>query len=403
MDFIPILRMMRKRKLLTALLVLQIALTYAVFSNTLVAYVQFRHYTTVDKGFDETDLIYALPQSVVEDFDREAALHRDIEGVRRVPGVAAIAPMANLPSSGTRKTVYAGAEKGARDLRVSLYDSDAAASEVFGLTYVEGRAIRSDEVVYRTPANPEVDAGVIAISQSLARELFRDEPAVGKTIWMDKGGTPVQIVGVYKDILGIEVENDRLRTQSAIRPQVNLVGPANLNYLIRVEHGAAARVVPLLTDRFGEVKGRYMGRIATLDDMVKRDLFTSIAVTRVFGIISLIMLIVVSLGIAGLASYSTGKRKREFGTRRALGSTKLGIVRLVLLEGAMTTAAGIAAGVALAFAVNFVAVKGGLLSSRLGPGYLIACALFLLVLTALAVYWPAQRAASIDPALSTRG
>ena len=109
-----------------------------------------------------------------------------------------------------------------------------------------------------------------------------------------------------------------------------------------------------------------------------------------------------SLGISGLASYSTSKRIREIGTRRALGASRVRVIGMVVLEAAMTTVAGVLAGVALAIGMNYYGVRIGLVPAGLDAVHLAACGVFLLGLTAVAVYFPARRAGSIDPAVATK-
>jgi putative ABC transport system permease protein len=396
------LRMMRHRKLLTVLLAVQIALTFAVFSNSLLAWAESRNYANVPKGFDERDLIYVLPQSFQDNSDTGSVVHHDLQLLRGLSGVVDAAPMNNLPAWGSAAAVYTSNDDKARELRVSLYDTDAAGPNVLGLQLTAGRAIRADDVVWRDSAEAGRDPSVVMISQSLADELFGDAPAVDKSLWLGRSGQLVQIIGVYRDVLGVTVENQRLRTMSVIRPLVVWQTNSAPNYLIRTEPGSAIELLETIKDRLEVIEGRYIHQVSTVDDLIARDLFASIAVTRVFGVISVTMLLVVSLGISGLAAYSVSKRIREIGTRRALGATRRRVIGMLVGEGLLTTTIGLVLGAALALPINYFTVRSGLMGMAMQPMYLLVAALFLLMLTAIAVYLPSRRAARLEPAIATR-
>ncbi len=398
----PMLRMMRHRKLLTVLLAVQIALTFAVFSNSLLAWAESRNYANVPKGFDERDLIYVLPQSFQDNSDTGSVVHHDLQLLRGLSGVVDAAPMNNLPAWGSAAAVYTSNDDKARELRVSLYDTDAAGPNVLGLQLTAGRAIRADDVVWRDSAEAGRDPSVVMISQSLADELFGDAPAVDKSLWLGRSGQLVQIIGVYRDVLGVTVENQRLRTMSVIRPLVVWQTNSAPNYLIRTEPGSAIELLETIKDRLEVIEGRYIHQVSTVDDLIARDLFASIAVTRVFGVISVTMLLVVSLGISGLAAYSVSKRIREIGTRRALGATRRRVIGMLVGEGLLTTTIGLVLGAALALPINYFTVRSGLMGMAMQPMYLLVAALFLLMLTAIAVYLPSRRAARLEPAIATR-
>jgi putative ABC transport system permease protein len=114
------------------------------------------------------------------------------------------------------------------------------------------------------------------------------------------------------------------------------------------------------------------------------------------------MLLVVSLGISGLAAYSVSKRIREIGTRRALGATRRRVIGMLVGEGLLTTTIGLVLGAALALPINYFTVRSGLMGMAMQPMYLLVAALFLLMLTAIAVYLPSRRAARLEPAIATR-
>jgi putative ABC transport system permease protein len=111
---------------------------------------------------------------------------------------------------------------------------------------------------------------------------------------------------------------------------------------------------------------------------------------------------VTAFGIVGLTSYWVAQRRRQIGIRRALGATRRAIIRYFQTENLLIAAAGAAAGVALAAAVNLWMVNSFEMQ-RLNTAYAVVGAIVVLLLGQAAVLWPALRAASVPPALATRG
>ncbi len=109
-----------------------------------------------------------------------------------------------------------------------------------------------------------------------------------------------------------------------------------------------------------------------------------------------------AFGIIGLTSYWVAQRRQQIGIRRALGATRQAIVRYFQTENFMIAAAGAAVGIAFAIALNLWMVRSFEMV-RMDNSRAIVGAVIILLLGQFAVLWPALRAASIPPALATRG
>jgi putative ABC transport system permease protein len=113
------------------------------------------------------------------------------------------------------------------------------------------------------------------------------------------------------------------------------------------------------------------------------------------------LLIVTALGIAGLASFWVQQRRRSIGIRRAVGATRLDILRYFQLENFLIVSAGVVLGVVLAYSLNMLLMQH-YEQPRLPLLYLVIGALVLWLLGQLAVLGPALRAASVPPVVATR-
>jgi putative ABC transport system permease protein len=118
--------------------------------------------------------------------------------------------------------------------------------------------------------------------------------------------------------------------------------------------------------------------------------------------ISTALLLVTGFGIVGLTSYWVTLRRQQIGIRRALGATRLNILRHFQRENLMIAGTRALAGSALAVALNLWMVQRFEMV-RMANGQVLAGALLLLVLGQIAVFLPARRADSILPAEAIRG
>jgi putative ABC transport system permease protein len=126
------------------------------------------------------------------------------------------------------------------------------------------------------------------------------------------------------------------------------------------------------------------------------------ALADILGVVSAALVLVTGFGIVGLTSYWVAQRRRQIGIRRALGATRQAIVRYFQTENLLIAAVGTLLGIALAIGANLWMVSAFEMK-RLDAVYAFLGAAAILALGQLAVLWPALRAASVPPALATRG
>ena len=114
-----------------------------------------------------------------------------------------------------------------------------------------------------------------------------------------------------------------------------------------------------------------------------------------------LLLLVTALGIVGLTSFSVAERRRQIGTRRALGATRRDVVRYFLLENWLVTTCGAVLGVGLALALN-VGLLNVVEGSRIGWQVLAAGVVLLWAIGLGSALGPALRASQVAPAIATR-
>ncbi|HEY8650234.1 MAG TPA: FtsX-like permease family protein, partial [Chthoniobacterales bacterium] len=238
---------------------------------------------------------------------------------------------------------------------------------------------------------------VVVINRTLAQRYFGSaEKSLGKriTIWPDEK-FPREIVGVVGDskdtTLDAELEPQMFvpYAQEASWPILSLairsnIAPAGLTDSIRRE--------VLALD-----KGEPIYRVQTMDEIVQKTTATRRASMLLLSIFATAALLLAAIGIYGVMAYSVAQRTREIGIRMALGAQTGDVLRLIVRQGMLLAFAGAAIG--LVVSIFLARAIGNLLYDvRAGDPATYAAILLLLISVAfIACYWPARRAAKLNP------
>ena len=248
---------------------------------------------------------------------------------------------------------------------------------------------------------------VAVISESFARFFWPGQDAIGKTIRRgraDDPRPPYVVVGVARDIHGIADPTD-----GEIPGMWYLPYAQNPNYLANDVSIVVRSSVPAET-----LQRQIRGELSKVDPNIAPYDFNSlqrlIEDTRVedrFGLLLMSLfgglgLSLSAVGLYGLLSFQVAHRTREFGVRAALGARAADTLRLVLRQGGVLVAAGLAAGLGAAWALSR-AIEPQLhgVSGVDSLSYL-AAATVLTSVAALACALPARRASRVDPMVALR-
>ena len=246
--------------------------------------------------------------------------------------------------------------------------------------------------------------GVLIVNQAFARRYFPHRSALGETILIGRvmgarfRDVPRQIVGVIADTRDDSLGSDPppiLFEPLAQAPEA--IVPANMHWTIRV-----ARVSPSLPEQIRREVLAASGGVPVsephpLEDVVGASIAQQRFSMTLLSVFAGLALVLASVGLYGVISYSVTQRTRELGIRSALGANRASLLGLVLGQGMKLSLAGIAAGLVAALALT------RLLRSMLygvGPSdpFVFSMVAALLAVVALAACWaPARRASRIDP------
>jgi len=407
MEIRPIVSALLRSRTGAVLVALQIAITLAVLCNA--AFIVQQRLAKMDRpsGYDEGNLV-TLRVNTIEPKDREtgaAAIAADLRALRALPGVAGATATSALPLSGSgfgwayQRTTETNDPDATG---ASLITVDADGQQSFGLSLAAGRWFTPEEIVTVADFNEfsQVTAPVIVVSQALADQLFPDGDALGRTIYDGSTVKPITIVGIVERGQGYSVNSAGLE-RSAYVPIVIASGES-LFYVVRSRPGERAAVQrDVESALLANDPRRIVRNVRSYDEIRAESYRNDRAMTITLLVVIGLLIAVTLLGIFGLMSFNVSRRRKQIGTRRALGARRSDVVRHFLLESWIITTAGAVLGIALAVGLSVWLVNTFELP-KLDWRYLPAGVIALWAVGQLAAYGPARRAAGIEPATATR-
>lgn len=400
MEIKPILLGLKQNKFMASIMVLQIAFTMAVLSVSVFLAAATLKEWNLPSGIPHDDVIRVTPRFYDESVNVSAAIIDDLQRIKAVDGVEAVTASDQIPFAAEDVTeVYLSSEQEAQSYQTSIFRADEQFMSVFNLKLVAGRSFTIADVI----SAEEAPNSEVMISEAMAKVLFPDDNALDKTIWLREGGDAVKVVGIYSDFMNGERLNYFGKSyQTMILPRSVWQYGAEPHYLIRMETGTAVQRLEDIATIFYQDQGRYLETYEVMSRIQKRmyDGRGSRALT--FLVISLVLVLITSFGIAGFTSFQVNQRRKQIGTRRALGARKADIMAYFITENSIITLFGLLLGtiVTLVFSFELSTIEQ---QNILDFILLAGIAIMLWLINVTAVWVPGRRAMKVSPAIVTRG
>ena len=402
MQIQPILAALRRHRLATALIALEIALACAVLCNACFLIANRLAQMQVNSGVDEAALatLHLTGYEAGQAVDLNARVQA---GLGRIAGVQSVSVINAVPfgeHAGTAGITLDAAGKHFGGV-VDFYVGGPGSFKALGLQLVAGGEPQADD--YR-PLNDFIpDEATVWVTRALAGHLWPDADPLGKEFWMGK--SHFRVGGVLAHLVrpsGGEGGPDTVEWSVFVpaQPGASLAGTyllrADPRELPRVLRDARAAMTKIAPDAVVDTLGSQ-----TISDL-RQDYFRPdrAMAGMLVGVIAALLL-VTALGIVGLASFWVAQRRKQIGIRRAIGATRSDILHYFQTENFLIVSGGIVLGVVLAYALNLMLMTQYELP-RLPLYYLPVGALALWALGQLAVLGPALRAAAVPPVVATR-
>ena len=244
--------------------------------------------------------------------------------------------------------------------------------------------------------------GVAVVNEALARQYFPDEDPIGRTIvglppHLALGGFLVEgfeIVGITEDVKYFGLAE---AAQPSLYFPVAQAPFRRMNFTIRTAGDPVALIGPIRRTIVALDPTVPISRIETMDRLlsasVARERFSMLLLT-LFAVVALLL---ATVGIYGVTSYSVSQRTVEVGIRLAVGADRGDVLKLVMVHGAKLALGGVVLGLLGAAALSRIMASQLYGVEAIDPSTFALVAVVLASVAMVATYIPAQRAARIDP------
>ncbi len=240
---------------------------------------------------------------------------------------------------------------------------------------------------------------VLVINETMARQYWPDEDVLRKRIALSGEKVWREIVGIVGD-----VKHDALERET--RPEMyfpHAQQPQSFMTVVVRTAMAPEMLARAARHQVAEIdKDQPIAALRTVEELLSLSVAQPRLYSALLGMFSTVALVLAAVGIYGVMSFAVGQRTREIGVRIALGAPARTVREMVLRQGLGLALAGVAFGIAGAFALT--RVLGRLLYgvSATDPVTFLSAALLLITVAAVASYVPARRATRVDPMVALR-
>ena len=239
---------------------------------------------------------------------------------------------------------------------------------------------------------------VVVINEAFARVNFPGQDPLGKrvTIYMkdDPENKPTEIIGIVGDNkhLGLDLEVEPM----AFWPQPELTY-SSMTLAIRTR-GEAMNIAAAARNVIHEIDPEQpIGEVSTMNGLMAKSTARSRFITVLLAVFSIVALVMAAVGIYGVISYSVQQRTHEIGIRMALGAQQRDVRALVVKQGIILGAIGVAAGLIASFSLTRLIASLLFEVTATDTSTFAGVAAGLFIVTLIACYIPARRATKVDP------
>ncbi len=270
---------------------------------------------------------------------------------------------------------------------------------VLGVPLMRGRGISAADT-----ANSEQ---VVLINQTLAQKLWPGRDPIGQRIWFGKGmgagaePGPRMIVGIVGDIRDVSLAEPAEETMYIPFAQ-NHDEESDATFILRSGQYPRALIPTVRNSIHESAPNLPLSAVQTMDDAISASLTGQRFATTLLVLFGAMALLIATVGVYGVISYSVAQRTHEIGIRVALGASRSRVLAMILGQGVRLAVVGIAAGLIASFWLT------RLLSDLLygvkptDPATFAGVALILMAVALAACWIPARRATRADPMVALR-
>ncbi len=389
-----IFKSMLRRKVVTSLLLVQLALTLALLSNSSLLALQTWNQLSQPTGLDLDNILYVSLKPTSKNLQEYPAfadlLERQLAAVRQMPGVAAVSftNQSPLMEGGSNGNVNDENNRENNTQNVPQYTVSPDFLKVLQLDVLEG------EIPQKIEAWDGESTVPVVLTKSLAERVFPGKSAIGQ---LTNGGP---VAAVIEDFYG---QRNAERVMYNRLQIAQIYGVAwGYGIILRVEPGQAQHIRSQIPDVLKTADANIeIFSVRTMDDQLHRMFRNEFGLATLLAVLSGLMLLVSMISSYSNAHFNALKRQQEIGIKRALGASKQSILLEMLTENWCTTAAGAGVGIVAAWLLNQALAL--VISIPALPVWLpLSALLMLMCCVTLATWYPATIATRVSPATATK-
>ena len=384
----------------SVLVAVEVALSLVLLIGAGLMIRSFSRLQQMNLGFNPDNVLtvsLTLPNSkYTEDRQQAAFFQEALERIQSLPGVKSAGGTTGLPLtlsvSGSDFRIEGRPEPEAgKEMIINTRSISPGYFQTLGIPSVKGRDF-SDRDKSDMPK-------AAIINRDLARIYFPNEDPIGKRITFDDGGSWIAIVGVIGDVR-------QLGLDSSARPEVYLpylqVASPSMSLVIRTASNPSSLVAGVKSQIQMIDKDLPIDDAKTMQQLLLESTsgrrFNMLLLT-VFAVVALVL---ATVGIYGVMSYTVTQRTHEIGIRVAVGAQPRDVFRMVIGKGMLLAMIGVATGLVGAFGLTRLMTTMLFGVEPTDPATFVSIAVLLTSVALAACYIPGRRAMGVDPMVALR-
>ncbi|HKE84982.1 MAG TPA: ABC transporter permease [Vicinamibacterales bacterium] len=271
--------------------------------------------------------------------------------------------------------------------------------DVYEIGFVSGRTFTEAEASGRAP--------VVILSQQAAAMLWPGQNAVGRLVRLapdsrvpDAYQPPspvVEVIGIARTVF---TSWDAAMRATVYSPMS--VAGSNLNMLVKTRGGNVSNAMRQIDADLSAAAPGVAEQIITAQDLVEARVYPFQAMSWAAGVIGAIALMLTISGIYSVLAYAVARRTKEIGIRMALGESAAGVVGLILKQSMRLCVIGLGIGLTLAVALSTALASTLVMMDTFDMAAFSAGIVIVIAACLVATFYPARRAAGVEPLVALR-
>jgi putative ABC transport system permease protein len=395
------------RTLRNAVVVTEVALSFVLLIGSGLMLRSFIALQRIDPGYDPNGVLTFVLQPQLPNPQQRVAFLRQVQArLEAIPGVQSVSAATPLPLDGGTQNIPWATEAGASDpsafRQANFHVVRPGYFETLKTPVIAGRTF--------TEADNNGNSTQVVVDDLLAARAFPGSTAVGRTLLVRNlrgagGPNPpqnekVEIIGVVKHQ---RHESLAAEGREAIFFVEQFVGPGAAGRWIVRTSVAPESIGTAVRAAIAEINPKLpLGEMQPMAAFAEKSMAPIRFVVVFIGVFAVIAVLLAAIGLYGVLSTVVRQRTAEIGVRMVFGAPKASIFRLIVGEGLVLSAAGVAVGLAGAFAITRVMRSMFVEVTPTDPATFASMTALFFVIGAAASWLPAGRAARLDPTVALK-